>query len=181
MNYWHMPTHTTSQTWSDCYTQLAPKLVLYARQWLTSQADAEDVVQQAFVKFWRRQPDASAEHWPLLYATVRTTALDFLRSTERRSRREQSVAATDTPWFEGAGTMSMGSIEQREHAEAMQEALQQLSTAQREVVVLRIWAELTFQQIAEMMGESINTVASRYRYALEALRRTMKAQVYERA
>src|SRR4051812_15766043 len=74
------------QAWRDCYRQLAPKLLLFARQWLSSPADAEDVVQTAFVRFWQKQPDAAPEHYPLLYAAVRTAALDFLRSSDRRSK-----------------------------------------------------------------------------------------------
>jgi RNA polymerase sigma-70 factor (ECF subfamily) len=45
-----------------------------------------------------------------------------------------------------------------------------LPCEQREVVLLKIDGELTFAQIAVVMGTSINTAASRYRYALEKLR-----------
>src|SRR5437868_5561813 len=82
------------EPWRQCYEQLAAKLLLFARQWLTSPADAEDVVQTAFIKFWQRHPTAGSEHYALLYATVRTTALDALRSTSRRARRE-TASATD--------------------------------------------------------------------------------------
>ena len=62
----------------------------------------------------------------------------------------------------------------------MQNALSQLPTAQREVIVLKIWAELTFAQIAQALDESINTVASRYRYGIEGLRRHLEPTDYER-
>ena len=55
-----------------------------------------------------------------------------------------------------------------------------IRNAQREVIVLKIWGDLTFAQIAQTLGESINTVASRYRYALEALRKHIKPHEYER-
>ncbi|HYR59119.1 MAG TPA: sigma factor, partial [Chthoniobacteraceae bacterium] len=67
----------SDEPWRKCYRELAPKLLLFARQWVASAADAEDVVQTAFVKFWRRQPGAQPEHYPLLYSAVRTTALDL--------------------------------------------------------------------------------------------------------
>ena len=162
----------TDQSWRACFEQLAPKLVLYARQWVISLSDAEDVVQNAFVRFWRHQPQAGPEHYPLLFAAVRSCAVDLLRSQERRNRREADerveVLREDAPCFDAV------TAEGHEHAEAIQAALERLPQPQREVVVLKIWGELTFAQIAQSMDESINTIASRYRYALEALRRHIK-------
>jgi RNA polymerase sigma-70 factor (ECF subfamily) len=162
--------------WRDCYQRLAPRLLLYARQWVPSLADAEDVVQTAFVRFWRHQPEAGSEHYPLLYAAVRTSALDLLRTHDRRARREADdrvlLPRGDGPWFDA-------SIERREEAEAIEAALSHLPATQREVIVLKIWGDLTFAQISEALNESINTIASRYRYGLEALRRHLKPADYE--
>ena len=83
------------------------------------------------------------------------------------------VTRGDEPWFDTQ-------IEQREQAASMQAALAQLPTAQREVIVLKIWGELTFAQIAQALDESINTIASRYRYGLEAMRRLLEPTDYER-
>src|SRR3712207_4188050 len=97
------------EAWRECYRQLAPKLLLFARQWVPCAADAEDVVQAAFVRFWRKQPDAQPEHYPLLYAAVRTVALDLLRSNDRRGRRELAFGA-EMP----ASELFESSLEQRE-------------------------------------------------------------------
>src|SRR5260370_25995216 len=91
----------STQAWRDCYRQLAPKLLLFARQWIASTADAEDVVQTAFVRFWQKQPEAAAEHYPLLFAAVRSAALDHLRASVRRSRREMEYHA-ESPAAEAA-------------------------------------------------------------------------------
>src|ERR1700746_10146 len=42
------------EDWKSCFSEVAPGLLLFARQWVQSAADAEGVVQEAFVKFWRR-------------------------------------------------------------------------------------------------------------------------------
>ena len=95
----------TDENWKTCFSQLAPGLVLFARQWARSPADAEDIVQEAFVRFWRKQHDIANRG--LLYAAVRSIALDFLRRDGRRARRE-STAASETdqtvqPMFEKIG------------------------------------------------------------------------------
>ena len=162
------------EPWRACYAQLSPRLLLFARQWVASVADAEDVVQTAFVKFWRHQPDAGPEHYPLLYSAVRTSALDLIRADSRRGRREQVIATDpDEPFFDAT-------IERNENTELIQAALHHLPESQREVLVLRIWGDLSFAEIATTLGDSINTVASRYRYALDAMRRTLKPHEYER-
>src|SRR5437899_9485753 len=92
------------EDWRICFSQLAPGLLLFARQWVHSAADAEDVVQEAFVKFWRR--NHNIDNRPLLYATVRSTALDLLRRNTRRARRESDAVAETAqvvePQFETA-------------------------------------------------------------------------------
>jgi len=55
-----------------------------------------------------------------------------------------------------------------------------LPVAQREVVVLHIWGGLTFEEVAQAIGVSPNTAASRYRYALEKLRRLVADETNER-
>jgi RNA polymerase sigma-70 factor, ECF subfamily len=60
-----------------------------------------------------------------------------------------------------------------ERRQAVEAALQRLPEAQREVLVLRIWGELSFPQVAETLSISANTAASRYRYALSKLRESL--------
>lgn len=155
-------------SWKQCFDQVAPNLVLYARQLTPSRADAEDVVQMAFVRWWRRFPEGDSQHIPLLYAAVRTIALDLRRSNNRRTARE---AESDIALTEGDAPVFDPSPENRETAAIVEDALSKLPEEQREVITLKLWGGLTFAQIAEATGDSINTVAGRYRYALNALQK----------
>jgi RNA polymerase sigma-70 factor (ECF subfamily) len=56
---------------------------------------------------------------------------------------------------------------------SLRRALRELPGDQREVVVLHIWADLTFAQIGDVLQISANTAASRYRYAFAKLREAM--------
>jgi RNA polymerase sigma-70 factor (ECF subfamily) len=156
----------TDETWKICFAQLGPALLLFARRWTNCRADAEDVVQEAFVRFWRRQH--SIENRALLYATVRSTALDRLRRDQRRAWREAS-AATDHPQF-----FESSFVAGDEGQQLLAAAVEQLPDEQREVVILKIWNELTFAEIAQILEISQNTAASRYRYALGALKKNLQ-------
>jgi RNA polymerase sigma-70 factor, ECF subfamily len=163
-------------SWRQCYRELAPKLLLFARQWAPQ--DAEDVVQAAFVRFWKKHQSADRSHYPLLYAAVRTIALDQLRGDERRARRENHPDAPiprEDAYFEPVAD----DIDRTELTVAVERALHTIPHEQREVVVLKIWGELTFQEIAETLGAPLNTITARYRYALEKLRD--RIDTYERA
>jgi RNA polymerase sigma-70 factor (ECF subfamily) len=151
--------------WRESYDRLAPRLLLFARQWVGGMTDAEDVVQEAFVRCWRHGGGRNAENSALLFAAVRSAALDARRREERRRRRENDAApVVDIVPFNCA-------LEDRELAESVQAALHQLPLEQREVLVLRIWAELSFPEIAEVLDIGVDTAASRHRYALGALRK----------
>lgn len=160
----------TTFDWKSTFDHLAPQLVLYARQLVDSKADAEDVVQQAFVRWWRRFPEGDSAHIPLLYAAVRTIALDQRRSDHRRVNREAkseiAVAGENAPAFDPKP-------EHKETAAIVDKALQTLPEDQREVITLKLWGDLTFNEIAAMTGSSINTIAGRYRYALQALHKKL--------
>ena len=156
------------EDWKTCFSQLGPGLLLFARQWVRSSADAEDIVQEAFVRFWRR--NHNIENRGLLYATVRSVALDLIRRDSRRARREAEVFSdTDQsvePQFES------GAESQR----ALAAAMDRLPHEQREVLVMKTWNELTFAEIGEALQISQNTAASRYRYALAALKKDLLPQ-----
>ena len=158
----------THENWKTRFSELAPGLVLFARQWVRSQADAEDVVQEAFVRFWRR--DHNIDNRPLLYAAVRSAALDLIRRAGRRARRENEV-------YSGMAQFSDPQFETIDDSQGvLATSIDRLPHEQREVLVMKIWNELTFAEIAEALEISQNTAASRYRYALAALKKDLLPQ-----
>ena len=158
----------THEDWKACFAQSAPGLVLFARQFVRSSADAEDIVQDAFVRFWRTQ--RSIQNRALLFATVRSIALDLLRRDSRRARREADAMA------EGEQSVAPQFDTTHEAQHALAGAIDQLPAEQREVLVMKIWNELTFADIGTVLGISQNTAASRYRYALGALKKNLVTQ-----
>jgi RNA polymerase sigma-70 factor, ECF subfamily len=160
-------------SWNEWLQLYSPRLLLIARQWTNSLSDAEDVVQEAFVRYWRHQRNLPGEPMALLVTSVRRAAIDLARSNSRRTARENRVVPEldeHAPIFEP--------LLNDERRVAIEAALRQLPSEQREVLVLKIWGELTFKEIAEQLDVPANTVASRYRYALAAIRSQLADTVH---
>jgi RNA polymerase sigma-70 factor (ECF subfamily) len=168
----HMEDLPNHESWKKWFQLYGPKLLLCARQWTRSAADAEDVVQEAFVRFWRHQRELPGDPMALLVTSVRRAAFDLARSNGRRSTREERASSDDLG--EERVCFARG-CEDDERRAAVEFALHRIPPLQREVLVLKIWGELTFEQISAELQLSPNTVASRYRYALAALREQLSA------
>jgi RNA polymerase sigma-70 factor (ECF subfamily) len=138
------------------YEQHARALVTYACSLLSEFASAEDVVHQVFQRLLRGDIELRNPPVPYLYTAVRNATIDCLR------RRPRNVALNDD-WFKNT-TVS------HEEVVLLQSALREIPEEQREVVVMHVWGQLTFDEIASALDISPKTAASRYRYGLTKLR-----------
>ncbi len=152
------------QEWSRWFQTEAPKFLLYARQKCEGLAEAEDVLQEAVVRVWKIQKGEFPPNPFLLFQSLRRIAVDFARKRIRRKQREDKsmVSEEHLSWF-------CDPLEKEECSQTLEHALKSLPVEQQEVVLLKLWGELTYEQIAELTGVSANTSASRYRYALQSL------------
>lgn len=155
-------------TWCGrLYEAKAAGLLLYGRALGLSHGEAEDVLQETFVALMQRdERPEEPEHYCL--RTFRNRALNHRRSLWRRLTRELESRR----WFERSTGESP-----RERA-AMR-CLAELPSEQREVIVLKIWHEHTFEEIGQLLEISPNTIAGRYRYGLQKLRACLKDEAYE--
>jgi RNA polymerase sigma-70 factor (ECF subfamily) len=171
---------TAASEWREWIETHGPKMFLFARQQTRSYEDAQDVLQDSFVKLVEKIRNdefvGGSEAWqPYLYTTIRRLAIDLSRKDDRRKRREDIVGHDEEivnheefhPWFdsESSDDETRGQLEAK---------LKELPEKFAEVIVMKIWGERTFAEIAEILGISQNTAASRYRYGLEALKRSLK-------
>jgi RNA polymerase sigma-70 factor (ECF subfamily) len=160
-----------TEDWKSWFEARGPRLLLCARNWTRSLADAEDVLQEAFVRYWQHQRQLPGDPEALLVTSIRRAALDHARRESRRALREEQA---DGGPGEGESCFASQPGEDAERRREIEAALQRLPGEQREVLVLKIWNELTFESIAGVLGIPANTAASRYRYALSALRKELK-------
>lgn len=146
----------------------AMRLVRFATGITGSQDDAEDAVQSAFSRIAAKPKllMKATYPWPYFIRTVRNEALRILQK-----RRTSSLGELDTQC--GSDTAEL-LVQREETADWVQRVLRSLPRNQSEVVILKHWEELTFAEIADVLGKSQNTVASRYRYAMEKLHRSLE-------
>lgn len=147
------------------------RLVRLALTITRNQHDAEDAVQTALLRV-SGDPKVlcrAQSPWPYLLRMVRNEALLILR----KRKRVHPLAR----WAETITQRFIDQAEQAEQYHAVWNALQRLPVEQTEVVVLKIWEELTFAEIGEVLQISPATAASRYRYGLEKLERRLSAQL----
>jgi RNA polymerase sigma-70 factor (ECF subfamily) len=154
--------------WRRWLDDHAPKFLLFARQQARLAADAQDLVQEAVIEAARRQDNGQPPSVGLVYATIHRRAIDWARGKDRRTARELTALEPDAEsWFDT-------SVDERERAQLIQNAMNRLPEIYRQVITLKIWSGLTFAQIADSLDIPANTVASRYRYGLAELRKLTK-------
>lgn len=155
------PLHDQRSSVGRLYDQHGASLYRYAVMLLADPAAAADAVQQVFTALLR--PAATIDfgneaHY--LRRAVRNECYSALR--RRRVRDDDAARSLLVP----VGPEPVAPEERI----ALERAIRALPVDQREVVHLHVFEGLTFREIAEQAGESINTVAGRYRYALARLK-----------
>ena len=158
--------------WTDWLNKYGPQLLLFARTQTRCEEDAEDLLQEAITESAKKN-EGKTPDLPLVYATIRRRAIDLARKNDRRTAREEMVTdQSDTYWFDNT-------IEQNEMAQVIDQSIKKIPEKFREILILKIWGEMTFAQIAETLNIPLNTAASRYRYGLEILKRDTNLNSHE--
>lgn len=150
----------------EIYDLVGQRLVRYAYTLTRHHDDAEDAFQAAMMRLAR---------YPLALARAENPWAYFLRMVRNEALRlTQKRAGTCALPVTEVGTLEAPPLDEFEMQRSIRLAVEKLPPNQSEVVVLKIWEGMTFLEIAEVLGESPNTVASRYRYALDKLTRLLQ-------
>ena len=147
------------------YRQYGAALLLFGSAISGNRDRAQDAVHSVFLKALENGSVSEAlDKKAYLFACVRNAVLNEIKLQDRNVPLD-----IDSAWF---------SPPDRDYAEErnLRRALSSLPQDQREVLVLHIWGDLTFAEIGDLLSVSLNTAASRYRYALSKLRDAMPAK-----
>jgi RNA polymerase sigma-70 factor, ECF subfamily len=150
------------------YRDHAVALLAFAQRYTRDRMEAEDAVQETFVRAWRHLPDLLADDRPLrpwLRKVLRRVLIDAARVT-----RVHPVQLTDDP---GADRAVDGGYDALVDRSLLAEAIGHLSPAHRQVLVESYYRDMPAERLAAALGIPVGTVRSRLHYALVALRRQL--------
>ena len=150
------------------YGKYADDLYRYALMILTDHGAAEDVVQLAFMKtlkLGKRMLEIYSLN-DYLRIAVRNACYGMIKRRLRLGNKLK--AAPFRPLLE-----KLDEDTGEQHHDLIEEAIRKLPPEQREVLHMKVYEDKTFSEIGEMIGVSVNTAASRYRYGIAKLREAL--------
>lgn len=136
-------------------------LYIYALSLVGSREAAEDVIHDAIasVLSLKRLPK---EMRPYVFRCIRNASMDIHRKATKENRHETIFQTQQTP------DPSLGLI--------AEEMMNRVTPDEREAIVLKLYSGMTFKEIAELRGVSVNTVSSWYRRGLDRMRMENKEE-----
>jgi RNA polymerase sigma-70 factor (ECF subfamily) len=163
----------TMEWLADLYDAHAGALYAFVLNLTRSPAASEDILHDLFLKIARdeRRFRTLAQPKSYLFAMAHRAVIDAVRRAETHQRRHENDA--------GPAEFFQPNPDQAYFQTEVVEALATLPIEQRAVVHLKLWEDLTFEQIAEALDIPANTAASRYRYAIDKMRGRLRSTYKE--
>lgn len=141
---------------------------------------AEDLFQDTFIKVIETLKQGKyaeeGKFLPWVLRIAHNLCIDYFRRTSRMPRIVTHDGVDIFSILRFADESSVDAMEQQETAITMRELIAQLPEEQRDVLVLRHYADLSFKEIASITDVSINTALGRMRYALLNMRKMIVEQ-----
>lgn len=152
---------------SELLNLAGPRLRRAAIRMLSSQSDADDAVQEVFVAL------VKSRHRLTSVDNLNAYLFTMLHRVVGRLQKRRNADPTSSDLLDEIAQPTT-TDPPRQDEDLLSQAIRQLAPAQREVIVLKTDAQLTFAEIGKLLGVSPNTAASRYRYGLEKLRAQLR-------
>ncbi|MDD3434805.1 MAG: sigma-70 family RNA polymerase sigma factor [Candidatus Pacebacteria bacterium] len=141
--------------------------------YLRDRDEAEDITQEVFLKTWRQLKkfnlEKSFKTW--LYTIAKNTTFDVLR--QKQNEKNKKIVFNNDNLFlqeKNSNLLPEAILEDKKLKTTLDWAVTNLPLKYQEVIDLHINEDLKFREIADSLGESTNTVKSRYRRAVQALK-----------
>jgi RNA polymerase sigma-70 factor (ECF subfamily) len=153
------------------YDTHASALFAFLLSLTRNEADTRDLLQEVFVKL-ARQPDLltkARDERAFLLRLAHNLAIDQMRRRQTRENTYERLRREHCPLFAPSDDPDEDAFRT-----TLSEAMDKLPAEQRAVLHLKLWAGLTFEEIADALDLPPNTAASRYRYGLDKLRHLLR-------
>ena len=146
--------------------KLGPRLINLSTAICRDRHQAEEIVQEAFVKLWHKPPDAGEVAYA---AWLRRVVTNLSINALKRTRRPAALGVhANDPGLRSRERPDMR-CEQEERVDRVRRAMDRLDESKRAILVLRAYEQLSYEEIADHLGVPVGTVMSRLNRARTAL------------
>ena len=153
------------------YNRYGATLYRYALMIVADHGMAEDVIHLVFMKYIRSGRKIAELEALYLYLRKAVRNESYKQLQKKTANEQLKLNYSRRPLLESKSEDS--AFEQQL---IIEEAISKLPPPQREVLHMKVYENMTFREIAEIIDESINTVSSRYKYAINKLRNIMPGE-----
>ena len=162
-------------TFNSIVKQYSERLYWHLRRLVNSHEDANDLLQEVFLKIWQALPSfrGEAQVYTWVWRIATNEALIHLRRQQVRAtlrlssfEEEMDRRIESDPYFNGTAA-------QRELAKAVA----RLPQKQRQVFVMRWWDELTYEEISAITGTSVGALKASYHLARQTIQESVSAEI----
>jgi RNA polymerase sigma-70 factor (ECF subfamily) len=149
-------------------------LLLYCHRILGDLEAAEDVVQECFISLWygKRLERFSGDLERFIFRAARNHSLAYLRN------RRRADASLDSYAREKAASTDEDNNHDEDNTEALYRAINKLPGRCREVFLMACLDDKSYQEVADTLNISVNTVKSQMKHALKSLREQLKDTLF---
>ena len=156
------------QLFNEIVKEYSERVYWHVRRFVNSHEDADDLVQDIFLKIWTALPSfrGEAQLYTRVYRIATNETLNWLRREKvRAALRFSSIDAEmerridNDPWFDGDAAQR-----------SLSKAVARLPEKQRQVFILRYYDEMPYEQISEILDTSVGALKASYHIAQEKVR-----------
>ncbi len=152
-------------------TELGPRLIAVARGICRDSDLAEDIVQEAFVKLWKTPPDGPEQVVP---SWMRRVVINLSINQLRRRKRTERMPEFSTDPALRCDHRPDRQVELSDNVNRVQQALDKISADKRAIIVMRVYEQMAYQDIANALDIPVGTVMSRLNRARKALKEQLE-------
>lgn len=161
-------TETKLREWMQ---KMGPRLINVSAAICRDRHQAEEIVQEAFIKLWQRPPDAGEVVYT---AWLRRVVVNLSINALQRTRRPTALPEQSSDRAMQGGSPPDAGCQQDESMRRVRAALDRLDESKRAIIVLRAYEQLSYEQISEHLDVPVGTVMSRLNRARAALMEELK-------
>ncbi len=167
------------QAFTELVRRYQEKIYWTCRRMLKSHEDTDDVVQNVFIKAYHglMNFNSNSAFYTWLYRIAINETINFLR-TQNVHRAEPIDEMPQDP--AATGTAPIEELERCEEKELIAEAIASLPERQKQVFMMRYYDELSYEEIAEILGTSIGGLKANYFHAFKKIEAYLKARLKQR-